>query len=125
MLKRRPHRRTGRPRGAPLGNTNALKHGLYAQYISVSEEADLENMPPDKNAEELAIARVCLKRCLEKQAAAASPEQWLDYDKQIAHYLRIIMALIHKNALLGMDKRAAYVTVMEMIAEVNKEQGVS
>jgi len=125
MPTRRPHRRTGRKRGAPFGNTNALKHGLYSEYISAKEKTDLEDMPPDKNAEELGIARICLKRCLQKQATAASPEQWLDYDKQIAHYLRIIMALTHKNALLGMDKRAAYVTVMEMIAEVNEEQGVT
>ena len=40
MPTRRPHRRTGRKRGAPFGNTNALKHGLYSEYISAKEKTD-------------------------------------------------------------------------------------
>jgi hypothetical protein len=33
-----PHRRTGRPRGAKLGNTKAVKHGLYrAAFVAHRE----------------------------------------------------------------------------------------
>lgn len=124
MFKPTPHRRTGRRRGAPNGNTNALKHGIYSQYISVSEEAGIQVMPADKNQDELALARVRLATCIQKQLECP-PGRWLDYERIIAYYLRIIVSLTHKNAILGQDRRTAYVTVMEMISEINQEQGVS
>lgn len=119
----RAHRRTGQRRGAPARNTNAMTHGIYSRYISVTEEAGVENMPADKNRDELALARVRLTNCLQKQKECP-PDLWLDYERLIAHYLRIIVSLTHKNAILGQDRRTAYVTVMEMISEINEEQGV-
>jgi hypothetical protein len=120
----RTYKTRSRPRGAPPGNTNALKHGIYSQYISLSEDQELDPMPPDKNQDELALARVRLKNCLEKQQACP-PDQWLDYERIITYYLRLIVSLTHKNALLGRDRRTAYVTVMEMIQQVNEEQDVA
>ncbi len=120
----RTYKSTGRRRGAPLGNTNALKHGLYSRYISVTDDAEIENMPSDKSGDELALARVRLKTCLKRQLECP-PAQWLEYEHLINHYLRIIFAHTHKNAILGQDRRTAYVTVMEMISEINEEQGVS
>jgi hypothetical protein len=120
----RNYKPTGRPPGAPKGNTNAIKHGLYAGYISLAEQESLELMPPDRNDDELALARVRIKHCLQKQEES-SPDQWLEYERVIAAYVHIIVSLTHKNALLGRDKRPAYVTVMEMIQQVNEEQDVS
>ncbi len=34
-----------RPRGAPRGNRNALKHGFYARTFPSSEVKDLETYP--------------------------------------------------------------------------------
>lgn len=119
----RKYKPTGRAGGAPPGNKNALKHGIYSRYISVSEDAELEPMPLDKNQHELALARVRLKDCIQKQRDS-SAEDWLKYEKAIAYYLRMIVSLTNKNALLGRDRRAAYITVMEMIRQVNEEQDV-
>jgi uncharacterized protein YjcR len=33
--------------GAPKGNTNALKHGLYAKHFTAEEQATLRKMAPD------------------------------------------------------------------------------
>ncbi len=33
--------------GAPKGNTNALKHGLYAKHYTPAERAELRRMLPD------------------------------------------------------------------------------
>jgi hypothetical protein len=120
----RTYKPTGRPRGAPPGNTHALKHGIYSAHISASEQEALEPMPPDQNQVELALARVRLKTCLEKQGNC-EPSQWMDYERMISCYLRLIVSLTHKNALLGRDQHAAYITVMEMIQQVNEEQDVS
>ena len=50
----RTYKPTGRRRGAPAGNTNALKHGIYSRHISTAEQTDIESMSSDKNADELA-----------------------------------------------------------------------
>jgi hypothetical protein len=120
----RTYKPTGRNPGAPKGNTNALKHGLYTSYISLSEQEALEPMLLDKSDDELSLARVRLKRCLQKQEEA-SPDKWLDYERLIVAYTHLIVSLTHKNALLGRDHRPGYITVMEMVQQVNEEQDVS
>lgn len=119
----RTYKPNGRRRGAPDRNSNALKHGIYSRYISVNEEVGVESMPADKNRDELALSRVRLTTCLQKQRECP-PNLWLGYERQIALYLRIIISLTHKNAILAQDRRTAYVTVMEMISQINEEQGV-
>ena len=115
---------TGRPRGGQPGNQNRLKHGLYSKQVSIEDSDLLETMSEDLNKHELDLARVRLKTCLEKQLTAA-PEDWLTYERAIAHYLGLIASSIHKNALLkergGGD---AFMTVMEMIRQVNEEDNV-
>jgi len=51
--------------GAPLGNTNALKHGFYRPTIRQDEYADLiTNAEQFDLADELAITRVRLRRLM-------------------------------------------------------------
>jgi len=91
--------------------------------ISLQDDAALQIMAPDKNLNELTLARVRLKKCLEQQAKAA-PQVWLAYERAVTQYISLIGALIHKNALLQPDDKEAFMTVMEMMNQVNEEQGV-
>ncbi len=109
--------------GAPLGNTNALKHGLYSQHISIQDDVELESMSFDQSQHELALARVRLKDCIARQQAAPA-EDWHKYERSIGRYLSIIVNLTNKNALLGRDRKIAFVTVMEMIRQMNERQNV-
>ena len=113
-----PRRRGGQP-----GNKNRLKHGLYSKQISPEETRELESMPLDMSEFELALARVRLKTCLERQQTAP-PENWLSYERAIAHYLRLITSLTYRNAVFHRDDKTAFSTVMEMIRQVNEEQNV-
>jgi len=88
---------SGRRRGGQPGNKNHLIHGLYSKQVSIEDSDLLESMPADLNQHELALARVRLKTCLEKQLTAA-PEDWLTYERAIAYYLRLIVSVIQKNA---------------------------
>jgi hypothetical protein len=115
--------RSPKRRGAPLGNTNRLTHGLYSRHISVAAEHDLDSMPIDQNQNELALARSRLAAVLEMQQSA-SPDRWLDYERAASHYLGVIASLIHKNAVLGRDTRTSFVTVLEMIRQVNEDQRI-
>ncbi len=113
-----PRRRGGQP-----GNTNRLKHGLYSNLISSEDEAELESMELDRNHSELKLARARLKACFEKQQTA-DPKDWLSYERAIAFYLRIIAMLTHRNATQRAEDKTAFMTVLEMIRQVNEEQGV-
>jgi hypothetical protein len=114
---------TGRKGGGQPGNKNNLKHGIYSQHISVQDVEQVDAMPLDINNDELTLARVRLKDCILKQQSAP-PEDWLSFEKAINAYLSKIVAMVHHNAVLGEDKKAAFMTVMEMIRQVNAEQNV-
>jgi hypothetical protein len=118
------HTPTGRPRGAPHGNQNNLRHGIYSRHISIQAEADVDSMPHDQNQDELALARARLVACLEKQKDAP-PEDWLIYERAISHYLLAIATFIRNNAVLGRDQKTSAVTVLEMIRQVNERENVS
>jgi hypothetical protein len=113
---------SGRQRGGQPGNKNRLKHGLYSKQVSQEDSAELESMSLDRTEHELALARVRLKTCIEKQLTAA-PEDWLSYERAITHYLRLIASLIQKNAESD-GPGDAFMTVMEMIRQVNEEDHV-
>ena len=119
--------KTGRKRGGQPGNTNALKHGLYSDHISLlsgpHDDHELASMPPDKYDSELALVRVRLKDLLKKQAHA-SADDWFKYERAIEHHLDKIISMTHKNALLGRDGSSALVSVMAMIRQTNEEQDV-
>ena len=114
---------TSRKRGGQPGNKNRLKHGIYSQHISIQDDAKADAMPLDLNNDELTFARIRLKDCILKKQSAP-PEDWLDYEKAITAYLAKIVAMVHHNAVLGQDKKVAFMTVMEMIRQVNEEQHV-
>lgn len=119
-MSRKP---TGRPRGGQPGNQNRLKHGLYSKQVSLEDSDLLETMPVDLIEHELALARVRLKTCLDKQLSAP-PEDWLTYERAIAHYLGLIVSVIHKNGSLKDPGGDAVQMVLEMIRQVNEEQNV-
>jgi hypothetical protein len=54
-----------RKRGAPRGNTNALKHGFYARRLKKQDLAGLENCPSDGLQDEIAMLRVFIRRVIE------------------------------------------------------------
>ena len=48
------------------GNTNALKHGLYARRFTDTEKKDLKRMPENDLRQEIALLRVVIDRLLDK-----------------------------------------------------------
>lgn len=119
-----PRKPSGRRPGGQPGNQNRLIHGIYSKQVSIEDSAQLETMPSDLTEQELALARVRLKTCLDRQLSAP-PEHWLTYERAIAYYLRLIISSINKNATLrehGGDD--AVLTVMDFIHEANEKQNV-
>ncbi len=113
-----------RRRGAQPGNTNRLKHGIYSRHISVQVDQDIQDMSEDRNQDELALARTRLIACLDKQRDAP-PEDWLFYERAISHYLMAIARFVNNNAVIGKDRKASLITVLEMIRQMNERQDVN
>ena len=53
--------------GAPKGNTNALKHGLYAKHFSPEEQERLRRMSPEDYRHEILMMRVAANNVFEIQ----------------------------------------------------------
>jgi hypothetical protein len=119
-----PRKPSTRRRGAQPGNQNRLSHGIYARHISIEANDDIRGMPEDRNQDELALARARLVACLDKQLHAPG-EDWLFYEKTIAQYLLTISKFIHSNAVLGKDLKQSFVTVLEMVRQLNEREHVS
>jgi hypothetical protein len=119
------HQHTGRSRGGQPGNHNHLVHGIYSKQVSLEDNDPLETMPSDLTEQELALARIRLKTCIEKQQGAA-PQEWPAYERIIAHYLKLIASLIQKNASLnkGDARKDAVAIVMDYIRQENELQHV-
>ena len=53
--------------GAPKGNTNALKHGLYAKHFSPEEQTRLRKMSPEDYRHEIAMMRLAVSNLFQIQ----------------------------------------------------------
>ena len=54
-----------RPRGAPPGNRNALKHGFYARKLKRSDLSGIETCDDAGLQDEIAMLRVFIRRVIE------------------------------------------------------------
>jgi len=64
-----------RKRGAPIGNTNALKHGFYSRDIRKIESGDLDALTPEGLADEVVLLRIVLRRLFTH--ASSTPDEKL------------------------------------------------
>jgi len=98
-----------RPRGAPTGNQNAVKHGFYSRTIKPDELRDLLTYNDELSiADEIAVARVGLRRCLDYMTKAdtqADDEKRLTPD-EFAKLLGLALQATRTIARLLRDKRA-------------------
>lgn len=68
-----------RRRGAPEGNTNALKHGFYSRRFRNGELEDLVRLPEGELKEEIAMLRVINRRVVDMAEDGASPDGILEF----------------------------------------------
>ncbi len=60
-----------RPRGAPLGNLNALKHGFYTRRLKKRDLTGVETTDLKSLVEEIALIRIFTRRLVEACAPSA------------------------------------------------------
>ncbi len=82
-----------RRRGAPIGNTNAFKHGFYSSRFQSSELAALLTLP-EGLTEEIALLRVCIRRIFDLSEQAASVDQGLSLLTTLGRSISILDRLL-------------------------------
>lgn len=105
--------------GAPKGNTNALKHGLYRSQLTVEEEDLLDSYGGEKSLQnELAMARLQVSRLVGYQSREDVPiEQKAKMAPMIISGLRAIAYLARQTAEMeeGIDWDAVLDSVGEQL----------
>jgi hypothetical protein len=81
----------GSSKGAPAGNDNAVKHGIYRSTLSAEECADYDNVEIGGLDAELRLARVRLARALKSERD--SPDPGCDYPAIVDRLLARIAGL--------------------------------
>lgn len=111
-----------RPGGAPQGNQNARRHGLYSEVLTEDLRPHLEEalaaLPEDTGAlgAEIALARAVVLRFLEQSRA-------FEFGRGLrgAEYLNVLLAamerigkLIHRDAAIALQRVRATLAAQEV-----------
>lgn len=116
-----PHNSPPRRPGAPLGNTNALKHGFYSRRFRKSELTDLEAASFTGLSEEIAMLRVCIRRVIEWGRHIESFPDALSFLRVISLATASLSRLVHtQKALTSTD---ANQVLLQAVEEVAREMG--
>jgi hypothetical protein len=93
--------------GAPKGNTNALKHGLYAKRYSPEEIAGLRKMSPEDLGHEFYMVRVAVKNIFEihqrihamiEAMPGSVPPEELEALAKITNSLALVLTALNTTA---------------------------
>jgi hypothetical protein len=77
--------------GAPPGNDNAVKHGIYRSTLTEDERADYDSLQLGDVDHELRLVRVRLARALKAERDNQDPKR--DYTDTVDRFLGRIAAL--------------------------------
>ena len=115
---------SSRKPGAQPGNKNALKHGIFSQFIKPADDQAMAGMKPDDRSANVAMARVAFQEAWAKRMAASTDKEQQSWDF-IAHYW-LDSANLYQNqagekAVLVAD---VWETFRDAVRAANDRQGV-
>jgi len=123
----RKHDVLSRKRGAQIGNTNALKHGIYAHHLNSLTPSDLAGFSTNKTAEEIQLIRVMVSRHLQmrKNNPPRSPEETLTDLRVISFAVGRLASLMRLQRNLPDDENIAYSGnwMEELLNDLDSERG--
>jgi hypothetical protein len=112
-----------RRRGAPLGNSNGFKHGLYSKHIKKRDPSTGDGTVLKSLADEIALIRVFTQRLTDNLDASASASELTDIlrilcisSTAITRILRVHFLITDNEAILDSDIEAAVQQVNARLA---------
>ena len=116
-----------RKRGGQLGNTNALKHGIYAIHLNSLAPSVLAGFSTNKTAEEIQLIRVMVSRHLQmrKNNPPRSPEETLTDLRVISFAVGRLASLMRLQRNLPEEENNAYSEnwLEELLNDLDSERG--
>jgi hypothetical protein len=108
-------------RGGQKGNTNALKHGLYASHYTPAERHNLELMPPMESIHEVHLLRLTLEKILSMIESCDDPDRLIKlYNTLYLGSQRLMTAMRTNNILVG-DNQEVLTSFWEAVELYRKE----
>ena len=110
--------------GAPPGNKNALKHGIFSRFITLADDQSMQAMSAEDRKDDLAMARVAFKLAWEKRLAASTTKEQLAWDFCAHYWLQTIDDLKVIAEEKAGTETEVWDSFMEAIRRANDRQGV-
>ena len=127
--KRHPAKKPAETRkpGAPLGNTNALKHGYYARVFRPTEQEDLGDTDPASLDGEITLLRVFIRRTVAMADKVDNLNDSLTLLNVVSRATLSLSSLVRTRHLanVAQDRAAYHQLVLETKAEVRKANTLS
>jgi hypothetical protein len=120
------------PRGAPKGNTNALKHGFYARKFRSQEVQDLDALQEGGLKDlisEIGILRIAIARTFAQAnelEAAGETIDWIAYLSGIGKAATRVATMLKTQKILEGDQGdLVNAALIQAITEYAKEENLS
>ena len=114
---------TKRKRGAQPGNTNALKHGLYAQHFTKAQRLKLKRMPAADLTFEIAALRTVAEEILAAlKQNNADPDVLAKLANSLTNAMTTIAHLSRTHALLSGGDNALAAAIEEALNDFDPYQ---
>ncbi len=113
-----------RHRGAPPGNTNALKHGFYTRRFKKHDLTGVEETNVKGLAEEIALIRIFTRRLVESCDPTADMYDLAGILRAICLASTSITRIIRAQSLLAGDHSEFSLAVDEAIRQLINELGL-
>lgn len=112
--------------GAPQGNQNALKHGIYGRFYTVEEIADLVASAMDADVtDELAAARVGARRALARLEEELSLKDFVSVLRAFNESLTVVARLVRtQRAITGESGDGIAGAIAQALDEIGTELGI-
>ncbi len=112
-----------RHRGAPHGNTNALKHGFYSRRIRKRDLDGLDSTDVKGLVEEIALIRIFTRRLLESVHPDIDPFELAFILRALCLASSTITRLVRTQFLIASSGHGMDALIQQAIIEVNQELG--
>lgn len=98
-MTRSPAQPSPKPRGAPLGNRNALKHGFYSRQYRPYELEDLNQHSFIGLNDEISMLRVCIRRMMSLFENAYEPQEAIQLMRLVCLAAASLTRMIRAQAI--------------------------
>jgi len=108
-------------RGAPIGNTNTLKHGFYAKKFKAAQIKNAGNLAATSLDEEAALMRLLIQRTCEKLDDTNSLEEHISLLRGVSLAFISLTRIMRANVLLNPADDGVGAALSQALAEALAE----